>query len=214
MNENQPPHHSDAEIDAILSQLEKLDRETTCTVAVDSQKIPAKHLVKTEVAEWIRSFLIAGAAAFLIFGVLLRFVMVDGISMEPTLQNGDQLLMYTFFYQPEAGDVVILSEKTGLDKPLVKRVIATAGQTIDLSGGRVWIDGEALEEPYVAENWQDSGDLSYPLTVPEGYIYVMGDNRNHSTDSRSERIGLVEEKEVLGKVLFRIFPIRRLGLIN
>lgn len=208
----QLPHHTDEEIDRILLDFEEMqqkeERPATITRQADN---PSDW--KRDILDWVRSLVIAGLVAAVLFGAVIRFVMVDGNSMAPTLNNGDRMVMYSLFYQPKNGDVVILSDKTGLDLPLVKRVIATEGQTVNISSdGVVFVDEQPLDEPYVAEEWNDPGDLSYPLTVPEGKVFVLGDNRNHSTDSRSAQIGLVDEQEVLGKVVFRFWPLDRIGL--
>ncbi len=208
----QYPHHTDDEIDRILSDFEAMQQNAAVpAAAIPEPEEPTNW--KRQIFEWVRSLVIAGLLAALMFGAVIRFVMVDGNSMSPTLHDGDRMIMYTLFYHPENGDIVILSDKTGLDLPLVKRVIATAGQTVSLStDGVVFVDEQPLDEPYIAEEWNDPGDLTYPLTVPEGKIFVLGDNRNHSTDSRSAQIGLVDEKEVLGKVIFRFWPLDRIGL--
>lgn len=212
MDEQQLPHHSDQEIDAIL---EELQSRTAVPVSQPVAEItPENSGWRREMLEWFRSLGIAALVAVFLFGFVFRFVMVDGISMEPTLQDGDRLLMVSLFYQPDNGDIVILSDQTGLQKPLVKRVIATEGQTVELADGQVLVDGEPLEEPYVAEEWQDMGSFRYPLEIPEGCVFVLGDNRNHSTDSRSPDVGLVDEGEVLGKVFFRLFPFDRMGLVH
>ena len=210
MEEQRLPHHSDEEIDAILDALDRMGQAKPAPAPKPEQP----DNLRREIFEWVRTLAIAALAAVALFVFVFRFVMVEGVSMEPTLQNGVQLIMLSLFYTPENGDIVILSDKTGLDKPLVKRVIATGGQTVELDGGTVFVDGEPLTEPYVPEAWADEGNLTYPLTVPEGSVFVMGDNRNHSTDSRSSSIGLVDEDEVLGKIIFRIFPLSRIGLID
>ena len=204
------PHHSDEEIDAILAELEQAGRKKPSPIPAPEEKINWKR----EILEWAFTLGLAAFAALLLFGYVFRFVMVEGASMEPALQNGDHLVMRNVFYTPDSGDIVILSSDTGLDKPLVKRVIATGGQSVSLEDGTVYVDGEPLAEPYVPETWTDTGDFQYPLTVPEGCVFVMGDNRNHSTDSRSSLIGMVPEDEVLGKVIFRLFPFSRFGPVK
>ncbi len=173
--------------------------------------------LKKELWEWLKAIVVAGIIVFIIFHFLIRVVTVDGSSMRPTLEDGDRLIISNLFYEPENGDVVILSEETGLDEALVKRIIAVEGQTVDINeNGEVLIDGKVISEPYIAETIDGlhRGDQDYPVTVPEGCVFVMGDNRNHSTDSRFADIGMVQEEEILGRVLFRLLPLSQIGPID
>lgn len=172
---------------------------------------------KKEAWDWIKSLLWAVLIVALVFGFVIRPVEVKGSSMEPTLHNEDRLIVYKLMYTPKAGDVVILDENTGLDEALVKRVIATEGQTVNIDeNGYVKVDGIYIDEPYIAEPIDESsrGDHDYPVEVPEGCIFVMGDNRNHSTDSRSSEVGFVPVEDVVGKVVFRILPFDKIGVIH
>ena len=138
------------------------------------------------------------------------------VIMVPTLQNGNQLLVSNLFYTPEKGDIVILTKDSFMTSPIVKRVIATEGDTVDIDfeTGEVSVNGEVLDETYIAEKTQTHFDMDFPQTVPEGCIFVMGDNRNHSTDSRCEALGMVDTRYVIGKVLMRIYPLNEVGTVS
>lgn len=190
------------------------------------QNAPDTRLAKfaDDFIELLESVLVSIFVILLVFAYFMRPVTVDGMSMFPTLNDGDQLVMCRLFYQPEPGDIVVVSNEEGhilnadgeavnsgraLNENLIKRVIAVAGQTIkvDAAAGAVYVDDVKLDESYIAElTFTDDGAFSYPITIPEGYIFVMGDNRNHSTDSRNALVGVVETKDVLGKAYFRYRP--------
>jgi signal peptidase I len=133
--------------------------------------------------------------------------------MVPTLQDGDQMLVSNVGYTPEKGDIVVLTKDEFLPVPIVKRVIATAGDEVDIDfeTGEVSVNGEVLDEPYIAEKTYTYFDVEFPQTVPEGCIFVLGDNRNNSTDSRYGELGMVDTRYILGKVLCRIYPISKIG---
>ena len=155
------------------------------------------------------TFLIAGV--LLIFSLLFRVVVVSGPSMNNTLVDGDWLLLLgnVFYSEPKQGDVIVASKESFDDgKPIIKRVIATGGQTVDIDflAGIVYVDGTALDEPYTLTPTNLNEGISFPLTVEEGCLFVMGDNRNVSKDSRSSDIGQVDQREVLGKAIFLFFP--------
>ncbi len=161
----------------------------------------------------MQCLVLALTACVLLFSFALRFVVVDGNSMYPTLHDGDLLVISGMWGEPGPGDIIVFRDDDYLEKPLVKRVIAVGGQTVDIDFdlGKVYVDGAPLDEPYIAGLTLNELDFSGPVTVPEGELFVLGDNRNASKDSRDARLGCVDERGVLGRVYFRILPFDRLG---
>lgn len=160
--------------------------------------------------EWTQALVCSVLTVVLLFTFAARLIGVDGHSMVPTLQDGDRLLVVSPLLTDDyrRGDIVVLRKQSFLAEPIVKRVIATGGQTVDInfSTGTVYVDGEALEEPYIAELTFEQEGIQFPLTVPEGSVFVMGDNRNHSNDSRDYRLGTVDQRYIIGKAVFLLFP--------
>lgn len=156
----------------------------------------------------VATAIVAVAVAFLL---LFRTVSVIGSSMLPTLQNNDRIILSAACLKPERGDVVVTCQPAASDvipDVLVKRVVATEGQTVDIDfeKGAVYVDGEALDEPYVNAPTYAREDFDSPVVVPENSVFVMGDNRNGSTDSRDGRVGFIRNDYILGRALFRIRP--------
>lgn len=149
-------------------------------------------------------------AVVVIFTFVIRLIGVDGHSMVPTLQNGDRLLVLNsmLYDDYKYGDIVVLRKESFLTEPIVKRVIATEGQTVDIdfANGIVYVDGVALEEDYINDLTYTDEGTEFPLTVPEGAIFVMGDNRNRSDDSRNSALGTVDTRYVIGRAVFLLFP--------
>lgn len=164
--------------------------------------------VKMELYDWIQCIVAALLCGILIFIFVGRIIGVEGPSMMQTLQNGDKVIMSNLFFTPEHGDIVVIKTEYFEDSPIVKRVIATEGQTIDMNfnTGEITLDGQILEENYINGLTLTQEDFEGPLTIPEGYVFVMGDNRNESTDSRSHYVGLVDVRNILGKVYWVIIP--------
>ena len=164
-----------------------------------------------ELYEWVQSLVGSVLVVVAVFTFGIRMLGVDGHSMLNTLQHDDRLLVVNpiFYHDYQYGDIVIL-RKTGVfdNDPIVKRVIAVGGQTVDIDfdAGVVYVDGEALEEDYIREPTYTAEGTEFPLPVPEGSIFVMGDNRNGSSDSRDYRLGTVDTRYVIGKAAFLIFP--------
>ena len=170
----------------------------------------------SEALDWLQCIVTALIAAILLFTFVARTITVIGSSMVPTLEEGNLLIVSRLFYQPKYGDIVVLRKASFMSDPIVKRVIATEGQTVDIDfqAGVVYVDGKALDEPYVNSLTTEPEDFTEPVTVPEGHIFVLGDNRNRSTDSRSSLVGCVDTRYVIGKALLRLAPLSKFGRIG
>ena len=162
---------------------------------------------KLSVFEVFEAIIGALVVITVIFTFFFRVFKVDGPSMKPTLQHNDRVIVSTVGYEPQKGDVVVISETADLDEPIVKRVIAVGGDTVDINftTGVVTVNG--TEEDYSDELTSQQFDIAFPITVPEGSVFVLGDNRANSLDSRSTRVGCVDERFIVGKVLGRVFPL-------
>ena len=172
--------------------------------------------VKAEIFDWLQSIVFAIIACVLLFMFVARVVTVDGSSMNPTLLHGDRLIVSNLSKNYEQGDVVVFVAPEYMDEPLVKRVIATGGQLVEINfdKGIVKVDEQEMYEPYIAELTADAQDYDGPIEVPEGHVFVMGDNRNRSTDSRTDEIGCVDTRYILGEAYFTMFPLKSFGPIQ
>ena len=188
--------------------------------AKKNKKNKAKEQVSPEVQarreayDWIQSLISALLICVLVFVFVVRIMDVNGSSMVPTLKNGDKVLVSGLLYEPDRGDIVVFKKDSYNDnKALVKRVIAVAGDTvnIDFDNGIVYVNGEAIQEAYLDGSTNNKLDFIGPQTVPENCLFVMGDNRNASTDSRDKRIGMVDKRLVIGKVLLVVYPFSDFG---
>ncbi len=167
--------------------------------------------------EMAGTIIVAIAVLFIVMTFFVRQVTVDGPSMNNTLQDADRLLVSCFNYTPQNGDIVIVTHGEELDKKIVKRVIATEGQRlkIDYSTGEVTVDGVLLKEDYIiGTTVKELNSTEIPEVIPKGYVFVMGDNRENSLDSRSKRVGLVPVENIIGKAFFRISPFDTFGFLS
>lgn len=175
-----------------------------------------------KILDFIEIFFIAFFCMLLFSTYIMRIFTVSGDSMRDTLKSGDRILTNLIYNKPEQGDIVVIYAgksvlldsndlpeiSDGINEIIVKRIIATGGQSvnIDFGSGAVYIDGERFFEDYLTLGLthKDEGAFDYPVTVPEGYVFVMGDYRSLSEDSRSAEIGFIPEQDIIGKVLFKI----------
>ena len=184
----------------------------------NSQNVQEKKAdgVMVEIYEWLEAIAFALSIVVILFTFVFRVVSVSGPSMNPTLTSGDRVILNSLFYTPPNGDIVVITQPNSHDnEPLIKRVIAVEGQTISVDAEKdtVTVDGVVLTENYILEeDLQRAGDaFEYPITIPKGKVFVMGDNRNDSFDSRASGLGLVDEDYIMGRAIFRIYPFERVG---
>lgn len=196
-------------------------QEEKSTVNVKDKKALAK-----EIFEWLEVIVCAFFVVVVIFTFVFRVATIVGDSMQNTFFEGQKVIITNWFYTPEQGDVVVVSrnaENSGAatkdNGPIIKRVIATEGQqvNIDFMNGIVYVDGVALDEPYTKTPTNLKGDIEFPVYVPEGHVFCLGDNRNESLDSRFSRIGndgMIDTRYILGKVALRILPLSEFGKVD
>lgn len=179
----------------------------TLSGETNAKKKKSFRQMRLNVFEVFEAVMAALVVVTVVFTFFFRVFNVDGTSMKPTLQHNDKLIVSTVGYKAERGDVVVISETADLDEPIVKRIVAVGGDTVDINftTGVVTVNG--TEEDYTDELTSQQFDIAFPLTVPEGTVFVLGDNRGNSLDSRSTRVGCVDERYIVGKVLFRFFPL-------
>lgn len=235
-NAAQTAAERDARVDEILAETAAAKQEAAKAAEqaagqkYDNEGYNPRQLL-FDAADLFESVLTSIFVVMLCFAFLFCTANVDGPSMLPTLEDGDRLVVSRLDKHYEDGDILIiysdqaylyndageLYAAPGLDKRIVKRLIATGGQTIDINfeAGIVTVDGEELYEPYINMlTKRDNFAFKYPLTVPEGYVFVMGDNRYVSMDSRHPSVGLVPEDDIVGKVIWRIAPFSKFGKIK
>jgi len=191
------------------------------------EEAPAKKTFSKEVLEWCEILVTAVIAVIVIFMLFFRIATIDGTSMNNTLLHGERVVITNLGYKPSQGDIVVISRnienstasQTATNTPIIKRVIAVGGQTVDIDfeKGIVYVDGVALDEPYTSSPTHSKYEVNFPLYVPKGYIFVLGDNRSVSLDSRSSKIGeggLIDTRYVLGHAVFRILPFNKVGRLD
>lgn len=180
-------------------------------------EVPDIEASGKDMCDWVQCLIVALIICVVFFAFFVRIIDVVGTSMNPTLNNSDKMLVSGLLYKPKVGDVVVFKkDEYNPNKALVKRVIAIEGQeiNIDFDKGIVYIDGQPIQEDYIAELTKTKEDFIGPKTVPEGCVFVMGDNRNMSTDSRKTEIGMVDTRLILGKAYMVIYPLSEFRVIK
>ncbi len=169
-----------------------------------------------EAFDWLQCIVAALIFTIILFTFFARIIGVDGSSMYPTLVDKEHVAVSNLFYAPKHGDIVIVRQKTFKNEPLVKRIIGLEGDVIDIRDGAVYRNGEKLDESaYLMDGMKTfESDIRFPVTVAEGCILVMGDNRTGSTDSRSSMIGQIDKRCILGRVYAVILPLNKIGIVR
>jgi len=200
-----------------MAEREHMEEQTPARPGAGRSARVQKSSLAQEIYQYLSSMVVVMVSMILIFAFVARLSVVEGASMENTLFEGDVVLVRSLFYTPEQGDVVVLTKESFQEESIVKRVIAVAGQRVyvDYAAGAVYVDGVALEEDYISAfvTGPNYPDELIDVTVPEGHIYVLGDNRGVSLDSRYPPIGLVDERCVIGQGIMVLFPLSDLGLL-
>ncbi len=170
-----------------------------------------------ELLEFIRDLIIIFVLAMFLRTFVFENTRVLGPSMEPTLHDGDLIIVNKleyYFTDPERGEIIVFPYKGDPSKQYIKRIIALPGEVIDIREGKVYINGELYEEEYILEEMQLRGDIDFPYAIPADTYFVMGDNRNNSSDSRYQDVGTIEKDKIIGHAVFRLWPINKFGQIK
>ncbi len=199
------------------------DEDVTVLAEQQSDK-PKKKEEKSmiaEIFEWAQAIAVALVVAMFLRSYVFTLVKVSGSSMVPTLQNNERLVVWRLGYNPKVGDIIVFRPRNNPEEPYIKRVIATEGQTVDIrktADGTcdVYVDGNLLDEEYINERIlaSNAGNHQYPITVPAGHVFAMGDNRNHSKDSRTKEVDVVSEKSIVGEAVVRFWPLDEMKIMN
>lgn len=199
----------------VVSKLDFDDEKKRKSKKKARKKDSASSFV-TNLFDWASAIVFALVFVIFLMTFCFRLVNVDGDSMLNTLQNENKVIVTGLNYTPEVGDIIVISHGVSLDKALVKRVIAVGGQTVDINNetGEVTVDGIVIDEPYINGKTTQIGDTIFPVKVEEGTVFVLGDNRPISKDSRFSDVGLISVDSIIGKVRFRITPLDEFGKVE
>lgn len=204
-----------------MSEAEQVKTEEQAEEQTEAETLSPQEKLRRSVLEWTETIVMAIVLVAVVFTFVVRIITVDGGSMKPTYHDGDRVLVSGFAGEIQRGDVVIIVN--ALEEPIIKRVVATAGQTVDfdLALGEVTVDGVPLMgEEFGIENGitvvpdLPGQVLEFPQIVPENCVFVLGDNRGNSTDSRYLEVGMVDHRNILGKVIFNVYPFSQAGIIK
>lgn len=183
---------------------------------------------RSELLDWLDTIVVSVVVVVLIFTFIFRMVGISGASMQDTLQSNDRVILYSAFYQPKVGDIVVVSrdyltnEDGTSPEPIIKRIIATEGQEVylDYDNNQVYVDGVALEEPYLSEDSMKTIltpgriPIENPHTVADGCVFVLGDHRTVSKDSRTAEVGDIDKRYILGRAVLRVFPFDEIKVLT
>lgn len=193
--------------------------------AVEIKETEKNGKAKNDIFEWLEIIVVAIAVVIILFTLVFKVITISGDSMLNTLHNGEKILISNLFYEPKRGDIVVITRNndnstnpTSQESCIIKRIIATEGQVVDINfkTGVVSVDGIDLSEDYTYTKTNVKGDINFPVIVPEGHVFVLGDNRNNSSDSRFSTLGyngMVDERNILGRAVIRILPFDRFGVL-
>lgn len=195
-------------------------KDNRLSVNTDSKvnTIKQRSGVAPSVFDWIKTFLAPMLLVVLLFTFIFRIINVDGTSMMDTLHHADKVIVTNLFYEPADGDIVVISHGQVYPTPIIKRVVATEGQSvrIDYDKNQLIVDGAIIDEPYIKEAMRDEPmtfTQEIPEVIPEGKVFVLGDNRNNSLDSRSRKVGIIDKTDIIGKAQFVFWPLDRFGYL-
>lgn len=160
--------------------------------------------IANSICEWMDAAVFAVVVCVVIFTLFVKVFTVNGTSMEPTYFEGNRVFALLAYMDLDTGDVIVTDDNNGLSEPLIKRVIATEFQKVEMDSdtGAIYVDGKLIDEPVATTLSNLKGDIEYPFYVPAGYVFAVGDNREMSLDCRYERCGFIDSRSVVGKVLF------------